>query len=67
MNDANSAKAQARAEKLGTLVGTLRDTGKTLEEIGAELTSHGITAPRGGAWTKMAVSRLLKRIEKEAA
>lgn len=67
MNDANSARADARAAKLGVLVTTLRDTGKSLEEIGAELTSHGIGAPRGGAWSKMAVSRLLARIEKEAA
>jgi DNA invertase Pin-like site-specific DNA recombinase len=63
MNAVRDARAQARAEKLGVLVSTLRDTGKSLEEIGAELSSHGIGAPRGGAWSKMAVSRLLKRIE----
>jgi DNA invertase Pin-like site-specific DNA recombinase len=63
---ANRAKADVYAGRLSTLVSTLRDTGKTLEEIGAELASHGISRPRGGSWSKMAVKRLLDRIEEAA-
>lgn len=67
MNEARAAKADAYAERLGTLASTLRDSGKTLEEIGQELARHGISRPNGGEWSKKAVQRLLQRIEKEAA
>ena len=53
--------AQAYAESLRDIVAPLAR--RTTRDIAAELNRQGFRTSRGGFWTSMAVSRLLKKLE----
>lgn len=60
-NEAVKANADARAEKAMTIVGPLRDAGRSMTAIAAALNGMGFPSSRGGQWTAKAVSRVLER------
>jgi len=60
-----TARANDFATRLGTMVTTLRDAGKTLTEIATFLTEQNISTARGGRWDAKAVSRILARVQPE--
>jgi DNA invertase Pin-like site-specific DNA recombinase len=43
------------------MITSLRAAGRTLRQIAAELTAHGVRTKEGGAWTHTAVARILQR------
>lgn len=53
------ARVARRAEDMKFLLDEIRARGLSLRAAAAELDSKGIPAPRGGAWTPMAVRRVL--------
>ncbi len=62
-NDAVKANAQRRAEKIAGIVVPLREAGKSLREIAAELGNAGVETARGGRWSAAQVQRVLQRLE----
>ncbi len=58
-NAANAAAAERYAADVAPLAKKLRDAGRSLSSIAAELTGRGILTRRGKAWTHVAVARLL--------
>lgn len=63
-NRARTARADARARALYDVVAGAKARGHTsLRSIASYLTLSGIPSPRGGEWSPMAVSRLLKQME----
>ncbi|UWR03266.1 recombinase family protein [Ruegeria conchae] len=62
-NEAVKANAAARAEKVRGLVLPLRDAGRSLREIAAELDKVGVATARGGAWSAAQVKRIIDRLE----
>ncbi|MGY5800594.1 recombinase family protein [Rhizobium sp. LEGMi12c] len=60
-NAAIQQKANAEAGKLITIIGPMRDGGKTLTAIAEALNTMGVATSRGGVWTAMQVSRVLAR------
>jgi DNA invertase Pin-like site-specific DNA recombinase len=52
----NSAEQQAIA-----LMNSLRDSGRTLRQIAAELTARNVASKEGRAWTHTAIGRILQR------
>ncbi|UWU21086.1 recombinase family protein [Rhizobium sp. CB3060] len=60
-NEAIQQKANAEAAKLITVIGPMRDRGKTLTAIAEALNNMGVATSRGGDWTAMQVSRVLAR------
>lgn len=63
-NDAVKANAQRRAEKVAGIVVPLREAGKSLRDIAAELDKAGVETARGGKWSAAQVKRVLERLEK---
>lgn len=61
-NQAVRANAQRRAEKLEGIVKPLRQGGRSLREIAAELNNVGVPTPRGSNWTPSQVKRVLDRL-----
>lgn len=61
-NEAVKANAVARAEKVRGLVLPLRDAGRSLREIAAELDKAGVATARGGAWSAAQVKRIIERL-----
>lgn len=61
-NDAVKANAQRRAEKVAGIVVPLREAGKSLRDIAAELDRAGVETARGGKWSAAQVNRVLSRI-----
>lgn len=61
-NDAVKANAQRRADKLSGLIVPLRNAGKTLREIAAELDKAEVKTARGGTWQASQVKRVLERL-----
>ncbi len=60
---ARSERARQRAIALAPVIAELRATGATsLPRLAAALTRAGIPAPRGAAWSDVAVMRMLKLI-----
>ena len=55
------AKADGFAAAVLPVAVELQAAGQPLRSIAAELTTRGITTPRGGAWTAQAVKNLLAR------
>ncbi len=53
--------ANAFAASVGPMVAELHAAGRTLREIGTELTASGVRRPRGGAWSADAVRRVMLR------
>ncbi len=62
-NEAVKANAAARAEKVRGLVLPLRDAGRSLREIAAELDKAGVATARGGVWSAAQVKRIIERLE----
>src|SRR4029077_10973705 len=56
--------ADEDARRIGGIVQPLRDAGKSLRQIAAELTKQGIRTARGGVWTAKQVSLTLARLAK---
>ena len=63
-NKVVSENAQRRADKLAGVIIPLREAGKTLREIAAELDCIGVKTPRNGSWSAAQVKRTLDRLEK---
>lgn len=57
------AKADAFAEKRRGVVEPLLAAGLSFAKIADALTARGVKTARGGSWSAMAVSRLVKRLE----
>jgi DNA invertase Pin-like site-specific DNA recombinase len=55
------------ARRVQGIVEPLRNAGKSLRQIAAELTKQGIRTPRGGAWTAKSVSLVLERLARHEA
>lgn len=61
-NEARARRLKARAIDLSPLIMELRESGKSLVKIAAELTRLGIRTPYGKlTWTESPIRRLLKR------
>lgn len=61
-NEVVKANAQRRAERVAGVIIPLRDAGKSLREIAAELDKVGAPTARGGSWSAAQVMRALERI-----
>lgn len=61
-NAAKSAKADAEAKRMASLILPLREAGKTMAEIAESLNASGVTTARGGQWHPMMVKRVLDRV-----
>ena len=62
-NEAVQANAKLRAEKVAGIVLPLRDAGRSLRAIAAELNKAGVQTARGGSWQASQVKRTLERLE----
>ncbi len=56
------ANAKERAEKVKGLIEPLREAGKSLREIAAELNKAGVKTARGGEWQASQVKRTIDRL-----
>lgn len=61
-NEAVKQNANRRAENIAGIILPLRDAGKTLREIAAELDRAGVQTARGGSWSATQVQRTLARV-----
>lgn len=61
-NEAVKANADRRAQKIAGIILPLRDAGRTLREIAAELDRAGVETARGGSWSATQVQRALVRV-----
>lgn len=59
-------KATERAQNVAGLIQPLRDAGKSLREIAAELNRAGVRTARGGEWQASQVKRTIERLERLA-
>lgn len=57
-------KATERAQSVAGLIQPLREAGKSLREIAAELNRAGVRTARGGEWQASQVKRTIERLEK---
>lgn len=57
-------KATERAQNVAGLIQPLRDAGKSLREIAAELNRAGVRTARGGEWQASQVKRTIERLER---
>lgn len=62
-NEVVKQDAQRRATELQGVLLPMRQAGKSLREIAAELSRLGVKTARGGEWTAAQVSRHLSRLE----
>ena len=60
-NAAKTAKAVKRAADLLPVIAPLKADGASLRQIADGLNRCGVSAPRGGEWTAVAVKRILDR------
>lgn len=61
-NEVVKANATRRADKISGIILPLRNAGKTLREIAAELDRAGVETARGGSWSATQVQRALARV-----
>jgi hypothetical protein len=61
-NEAVRANAEKRAQKLAGIILPMREAGKSMREIAAELDIVGVSTARGGSWTPSQVKRVLDRL-----
>lgn len=59
-------KATERAQNVAGLIQPLREAGKSLREIAAELNRAGVRTARGGEWQASQVKRTIERLERLA-
>lgn len=59
-------KAAERAQNVAGLIQPLREAGKSLREIAAELNRAGVRTARGGEWQASQVKRTIERLERRA-
>ncbi|WP_375699791.1 recombinase family protein [Pseudophaeobacter sp. TrK17] len=57
-------KASERAQSVAGLIQPLREAGKSLREIAAELNRAGVRTARGGEWQASQVKRTIERLER---
>lgn len=57
-------KATERAQNVAGLIQPLREAGKSLREIAAELNRAGVRTARGGEWQASQVKRTIARLER---
>jgi DNA invertase Pin-like site-specific DNA recombinase len=57
-------KATERARSVAGLIQPLREAGKSLREIAAELNRAGVRTARGGEWQASQVKRTIERLER---
>jgi DNA invertase Pin-like site-specific DNA recombinase len=57
-------KAIERAQSVAGLIQPLREAGKSLREIAAELNRAGVRTARGGEWQASQVKRTIERLER---
>lgn len=57
-------KATERAQKVAGLIQPLREAGKSLRKIAAELNRAGVRTARGGEWQASQVKRTIERLER---
>lgn len=57
-------KAAERAQNVAGLIQPLREAGKSLREIAAELNRAGVRTARGGEWQASQVKRTIERLER---
>lgn len=57
-------KAAERAQSVAGLIQPLREAGKSLREIAAELNRAGVRTARGGEWQASQVKRTIERLER---
>ena len=57
-------KATERAQNVAGLIQPLREAGKSLREIAAELNRAGVRTARGGEWQASQVKRTIERLER---
>jgi DNA invertase Pin-like site-specific DNA recombinase len=57
-------KATERARSVAGLIQPLREAGKSLREIAAELNRAGVRTARGGEWQASQVKRAIERLER---
>jgi DNA invertase Pin-like site-specific DNA recombinase len=60
------ANAKARADNVAGVILPMRDAGRTLRDIAAELDKAGVKTARGGAWQASQVKRVLERLAASA-
>ena len=61
-NEVVKANATRRADNISGIILPLRDAGKSLREIAAELDKAGVETARGGSWSATQVQRAMSRI-----
>ncbi|MEP3676141.1 recombinase family protein [Sulfitobacter sp.] len=61
-NAAVQANAKERALKVQGIIEPLREAGKSLREIAAELNKAGVNTARGGEWQASQVKRTIERL-----
>lgn len=66
-NAAVQEQARERDRRIGPMIQALREQGRTLEGIAAQLNTAGVRAPRGGIWHKGTIGRVLRRLEAASA
>jgi DNA invertase Pin-like site-specific DNA recombinase len=59
---ANGVAAIERAARLKPTLTELMGAGMSVRQIVAELTSRGVSTPRGGRWHPQTVARIMKRV-----
>lgn len=64
-NVAIQQKADREAHRFLQIIGPMRETGQTLQEISAALDRMDVATSRGGRWTAKQVSRVLQRSRRE--
>ncbi|UWQ53106.1 recombinase family protein [Leisingera caerulea] len=57
-------RATERAQNVAGLIQPLREAGKSLREIAAELNRAGVRTARGGEWQASQVKRTIERLER---
>src|SRR4051794_35484183 len=65
--NAKATRADKRAADLLPIIALLKTGGASLRQIAEGLTRRGIPAPRGGAWSAVAVKRILDRQVRQTA
>lgn len=66
-NVVRAKKADAYATRVGTMISSLKAQGKSLAEIADQMSQLGVPRPQGGAWSPIAVSRVLARLPQQVA
>ncbi|SFR39194.1 recombinase family protein [Litoreibacter janthinus] len=64
-NVVTQEKALERAQRVSGIIMPLREAGKSLREVAAELNKAGVGTARGGDWQASQVKRTIERLESQ--